>query len=128
MKVRIIFGSPLKLERATLTEATVEADRIVHENGRFRTVHRGEVTLAMAAGDVHEVDLTEITAQAARERAARIAALKERYPNHGKRWSEQDVELLVRLWGEGVKIPELMGRFDRNRSGIRSRLEQLGLI
>jgi hypothetical protein len=128
MKVRIVFGSPLRLEQATLTEATVEADRIVHENGRLSTLHRGEVTLAMAAGDVAEVDLTQITAQAARDRSERLAAVKQRYPNHGKHWSEEDVELLTRLWGDGVKVPELMERFARNRSGILSRLEQLGLI
>ena len=48
--------------------------------------------------------------------------------NSGKKWTDEDDELLRQLYEEGMKISEIQRKFMRSRGSIQSRLAKLGLI
>lgn len=50
------------------------------------------------------------------------------YDNSGKRWTDEEDELLKRLYEEGMKTSEIQRKFMRSRGSIQSRLAKLGLI
>lgn len=50
------------------------------------------------------------------------------YANTYCHWSKDDDKQLAKLYNEGKTVEELMAYFQRNRGGIRSRLQKLGLI
>ena len=54
-------------------------------------------------------------------------AVRNKPENAGKPWTAEDDKELERLYGEGVKISELKGRFKRSRTSIEARLDKLGL-
>ena len=57
------------------------------------------------------------------------AGKKEKnYENSGKRWTDEEDELLKQLYDEGMKISEIQRKFMRSRGSIQSRLAKLGLI
>lgn len=72
--------------------------------------------------------LVAVTHEPARRRAATLAGMRQRHPNHGARWTSEDDARLVARHREGAGIPALMDEFGRNRGGIRSRLVQLGEV
>lgn len=51
---------------------------------------------------------------------------KALYPNAYKPWSNDDDDLLTKLYKEGATVKELMAFFQRNRGGVTSRLRKLG--
>ena len=56
-----------------------------------------------------------------------ISELRKLYPNAYKTWSEEDDKLIAKLRKEGKTVEELSTLFQRNPSGIRSRLRKLGV-
>jgi hypothetical protein len=56
------------------------------------------------------------------------AKVREKHPNAGKAWSDDDDEELRRLFTSGNAIDDLALLFGRTPNGIRLRLERLGLI
>lgn len=53
---------------------------------------------------------------------------KKTYENSGKKWSEEDDELLTELFNRGVKNSDLQKHFGRSYGSIKARLVRLGLI
>ncbi len=58
---------------------------------------------------------------------AYLMEVRKEFPNAFQRWTKEDEELLRELYQQGHQVPELMTHFKRNRRGIESRLEKLGL-
>jgi hypothetical protein len=56
------------------------------------------------------------------------AEIRAKHPNAYKPWSKEQDEELKKLFGEGLKVIQLMKNFGRKRGGITARLEKLGLI
>ena len=50
------------------------------------------------------------------------------YENSGKKWTDEDDELLRQLYEQGAKISEIQRKFMRSRGSIQSRLAKLGLV
>ena len=58
-----------------------------------------------------------------------IPASKKKMPeNSGKKWTEEDDELLKELFERGMKRSQLQKTFMRSRASIEARLVKLGLI
>ena len=51
----------------------------------------------------------------------------DKYPNAYKPWSEEDDNLLMELYKEGRTVEDMTYIFQRNKGGITSRLNKLGL-
>jgi hypothetical protein len=60
--------------------------------------------------------------------AGRLSELREKYPNMGKPWSENDDTLLKALFSDKKKTAVIAKHFGRKSSAIRARLGHLGLI
>ena len=58
-------------------------------------------------------------------RDERIQRIRERHPRAYMRWSEEEDEALMRAHREGLTIRELTELFERQRGGIRSRINKL---
>ena len=57
----------------------------------------------------------------------RMAAIKQKYPRAYERWTEDEDAQLMAMHTQLVPLEELVERFQRQPSAIRSRLEKLGL-
>lgn len=58
-----------------------------------------------------------------------MPASKKKMPeNSGKKWTEEDDELLKELFERGMKRSQLQKTFMRSRASIEARLVKLGLI
>ncbi len=56
------------------------------------------------------------------------AALREKYPNMGKPWKQEDDDTLKAMFTQDVKQGEIAKHFGRKPSAIHARLAHLGLI
>jgi len=56
---------------------------------------------------------------------ARMAEIKEKYPRAYERWTATENASLIAMHYRGVPFDELVARFQRQPSAIRSRLEKL---
>ena len=54
--------------------------------------------------------------------------LEEKYPNHGKKWMEQEDKQLLEEYNQGKTIKELSLLYERGEGAIRSRLIKLGVL
>ncbi len=54
--------------------------------------------------------------------------LEEKYPNHGKKWMEQEDKQLLEEYNQGKTIKELSLLYERGEGAIRSRLIKLGIV
>ena len=59
---------------------------------------------------------------------ANMEKKEKTYENSGKKWTDEDDELLRQLYEEGIKISEIQRKFMRSRGSIQSRLAKLGLV
>lgn len=111
-KIRITFAQPQQFGVATVTELTVEADRLL-------ALTNGEEVLNVPVEAVARLD------QGQPQRGAKS---RERHPNHGKPWTDEDKESLAHQWQEGTALDDLSDHFGRSRSGIWAKLTDLGLL
>lgn len=109
-QVRVVFDTPQQFGTVTLTEITVDADRLVLMAG-------GTVTLDVAAGVVRTLDGGAAT---------RTARLRGRNRNHGRSWQPVEEAELRRLWG-AMSVAELAAHFGRSRGAISSAARRLKL-
>lgn len=58
----------------------------------------------------------------------KLAKLREKYPNAGRPWSEEDSDEMVARFNEGEKETDIAKHFGRKPSAIHARLIQLGII
>ena len=56
-----------------------------------------------------------------------VAEKRQEHPNAYKKWSEEDYDLLKKMYAAGHSVAELAKHFGRNNGAIRSRLNKLGL-
>ena len=61
----------------------------------------------------------------ANPRDDRIQRIRERHPRAYMRWSDEEDDALMRAYREGLTIRELAELFERQRGGIRSRINKL---
>ena len=57
-----------------------------------------------------------------------VDKVREEHKNAYKEWSENDDELLMKLYSEGMSVSDLCNEFGRQNGGIRSRLKKLKLL
>ena len=67
-----------------------------------------------------------LLSQAPQKRPSPYAAVREKYPNAGKPWKEQDDEELRRLFESGSSVDDLALALARTPKAVRMRLEHLG--
>lgn len=111
-QVRLVFREPQQFDTATVTELTVEADRLVLAQG-------GSVVLDVAADSIALID---------HGNGGRLERLRAKHPNHGKSWTAMEDAKLRELHGQGVGMADLAHHFGRSRGAVRSALQRLNLI
>lgn len=62
-----------------------------------------------------------------KQKSSHMKKVRDKYPNAYKPWKEEDDNLLMELYSEGKTIEEMSYILQRNRGGITSRLNKLGL-
>lgn len=111
-QVRLVFNEPQQFDAVTVTELTVEADRLVLAQG-------GSVVLDVAADSIAMID---------HGTGGRLERLRAKHPNHGRPWTAEEDAKLGELHGQGVGTADLVQHFGRSRGAVRSALLRLGLI
>ncbi|TDC73032.1 hypothetical protein [Actinomadura sp. 7K507] len=109
-QVRVVFDGPRQFGGVTLTEMTVDADRLV-------LMSDGKVALDIPAGIVETLDGGA---------ASRTARLRGRNQNHGRSWQPAEEAELRRLW-DAMGVGELAAHFGRSRGAISSAARRLKL-
>ena len=56
------------------------------------------------------------------------APIRKAPPNHGKRWTDEDIDELQTLFNVGLTRRQLADRLQRTRGSIESQLSKMGLI
>ncbi|HEV3244774.1 MAG TPA: PIF1 family DEAD/DEAH box helicase [Candidatus Paceibacterota bacterium] len=59
---------------------------------------------------------------------SKLETLREKYPNVGRKWSNEDDETLKKMFAENASNADIAKRFGRKSGAIRARLGHLGLI
>ena len=62
-----------------------------------------------------------------KQNSSYMRMVRDKYPNAYKPWREEDDNLLAELYGEGRTVEDMTYIFQRNKGGITSRLNKLGL-
>lgn len=62
-----------------------------------------------------------------KQNSSYMRKVRDKYPNAYKPWREEDDNLLAELYGEGRTVEDMTYIFQRNKGGITSRLNKLGL-
>ena len=62
-----------------------------------------------------------------KQNSSYMRMVRDKYPNAYKPWREEDDNLLAELYSEGRTVEDMTYIFQRNKGGITSRLNKLGL-
>lgn len=62
-----------------------------------------------------------------KQNSSYMRKVRDKYPNAYKPWREEDDNLLAELYSEGRTVEDMTYIFQRNKGGITSRLNKLGL-
>jgi hypothetical protein len=75
-----------------------------------------------------EPSLTNATVEVIKRTVNQLARLREKYPNAGRAWTQEDDEALKELFARDVPRKEIAKQFGRKPSAIAARLGHHGLI